>query len=106
MPLLELDLAIEPDLEQQRGEAQSHRRREGLVSADRVRRDGFRYRLLDLGLRTHADRLQELADAEVEDLLVVIASVMTPAPAARRPARACAANACLPRICARSRRRW
>ena len=67
MPLLKLDLAIESDLEPQRGDLQRHRHSECLAAGDRARGDGFRNRLFDLALRTDADRLEKLANTEIED---------------------------------------
>ena len=52
MPLLELHLAVDPDLALEPGDAQRLRRRECLGTAVRSRRDGFHHRLLDLALRT------------------------------------------------------
>ena len=67
VPLLKHDLAVEPDLEPQRRDLQRHRRSKCLASGDRTCGDGIRNRLFDLALRTDADRLEKLANTEIED---------------------------------------
>src|SRR6476469_8960916 len=69
-PLLQLDLAVEAHLQAERRNLQGRIDREALGSGDAPLLDRLVDRLLDLALRADADRLQELAQADVEDFLV------------------------------------
>ena len=69
--LRQLDVAVEGDVDAQPGAAQGHRHRERTVLVgDAMLGQRLRDGVLDLALRADADRLQELADRQVERFLV------------------------------------
>lgn len=68
--LLELDLAVESDVDAEPGHDQRHLGGKGLAAGDRSVGDRTRHRLFDLALRADADHLQEFADAQIEGFFV------------------------------------
>src|SRR5713226_143074 len=68
--LLQLDLAVEFDVDPQSGDLQRHVRGKGFRSRDLLAVERFRDCLLDLALRVDAHHLQKLADAQVEGFLI------------------------------------
>src|SRR5437660_7533041 len=60
--LLQLDLAVEFDVDPQPGNLQRHVRGKGFRSRDLLVIERFRDRLLDFALRVDAHHLQKLAD--------------------------------------------
>src|SRR3989442_16033443 len=68
--LLQLDLAVEFDVDPQPGDLQRHVRGKGFGSRDLLAIERLRDRLLDLALRVDAHHLQKLADAQVKGFLI------------------------------------
>src|SRR5215510_279794 len=66
----ELDVAVECHCKLQLTDLERHLRCERLVASERARGETFRNGLLDLALRTHADHLEKLANAEIQCLVV------------------------------------
>jgi len=70
LDLLQLDLAVEADLQAERWNLERRVDRKGFGAGDAAFLDRLVDRLLDLALLADADRLQEFAQADVEDFFV------------------------------------
>src|SRR5215813_9991714 len=68
--LLQLNLALDLMRETDPAERHHRHRLEPFVALELALRQGLSYRLLDLALGAHTQRLEKLANADVENVLV------------------------------------